>query len=202
MSETEAPAVPEFTPIPDAPLSGAAANIGETGLLVIIWVFFSAATCFVLLRLIVRFRQNRSFLFDDYWVIFAWLCLLTMAILQTQQTHALWYITYLSAGRIAPGLETTHNLEQLTRWQFPVIKLFWTVLWSIKASFMAVFFRLVKPFPVLRRLWYCVAVFALLAYIGCWIASSLTCSPPSDYFVAGMCSQTFDTRRTPLMSFL
>ncbi|GAB1316818.1 Rhodopsin domain-containing protein [Madurella fahalii] len=188
MSETAAAYILAFTANPYAPLPGAAQSIGETGLLAIVWVFFSTATIFVALRLTVRFRQNRSFLFDDYWIMFAWLCLLTMAILQTEQMPSLWYITYLGAGRITPDEDTIPRTEQLSRWQFPIIKLFWTVLWSVKASFMAVFFRFVKPFPILRRLWYCAAIFAFLAYVGCWLASSLTCSPPSDYFKAGACS--------------
>ncbi|KXX75481.1 hypothetical protein MMYC01_208474 [Madurella mycetomatis] len=188
MSETAAADIPAFIVNPNAPLPGAAQSIGEAGLLAIVWVFFSTATIFVALRLTVRFRQNRAFLIDDYWIMFAWVCLLTMSILQTEQMPSLWYITYLTAGRVAPDQDTVPKTEQLSRWQFPIIKLFWTVLWSIKASFMAVFFRLVKPFPVLRRLWYCAAVFVFLAYVGCWLASSLTCSPPSDYFRAGACS--------------
>ena len=177
---------PARTANPNAPLSGAAGNVSEAGLLAVVWVCFSVATLFVAVRLTVRFRQNRSFLADDYWIIFAWMSLLTMAILQAEQMHALWYITYLRAGRVLPDQTTAPKSEQLTRWQFPIIKLFWTVLWSVKASFMTVFFRLVKPFPVLRRLWYCVAAFAALAYIGCWLSSALTCHPPGNYFKAGM----------------
>ena len=184
----ESPPAPAYTANPNAPLYGAAQTVSETGLLAIVWVAFSIATVFVALRLAVRLRQNRSLLFDDCWIIFAWLCLLTMGILQTVQMPYLWNMTYLSAGRILPDLDTPTRMEQMTRWQFPVIKLFWTTLWAVKASFLAVFFRLVKPFPVLRRLWYCVAVFAFLAYVGCWIASTLTCSPPLDYFKAGMSS--------------
>jgi hypothetical protein len=175
----------------EAPLNGAARTVNETGLLAIVWVCFSTATLFVALRLAVRFRQNGSFLLDDYWIVWAWLCFLTMCILQTEQMPSLWYLTYLGAGRAAVDQDTVWKLEQLTRWQFPVIKLFWTVLWSVKASFMTVFFRLVKPFPIIRRLWYCVAVFTVLAYIGCWLASSLTCSPPSDYFRAGTCAPSY-----------
>ncbi len=175
-----------FVGNPDAPLSGAARTVGETGLLAIVWTCFSTATVFVALRLTVRFRANRAFLFDDYWVIFGWLCLLAMAILQTEQMPSLWYLTYLIAGRVPLDAGTGPRTEELARWQFPIIKLFWTVLWSVKASLLAVFFRLVQPFPVLRRLWYCVAVFAALAYIGCCLSSALTCSPPSDYFRAGM----------------
>jgi hypothetical protein len=171
---------------PDAPLLGSAATIDRAGLLVIVWVFFSAATFFVALRLAVRFRQNASFLSDDYCIAFAWLCLLAMSILQTVQMPSLWYTASLMAGRIAPGPDTLFNAVELKRWQFPIIKLFWTALWSVKASFMAVFFRLVWPFPLLRQLWYCVAVFAAIAYIGCWLSSILSCNTPADYFRPGM----------------
>ncbi|KAK1971603.1 hypothetical protein LY78DRAFT_598238 [Colletotrichum sublineola] len=184
---------------PDAPLAGAAKSVDKQTLTAIIWICFSVATLFVALRLTVRWWQNRHFLADDYWIIWAWMCLVTMASLQTRQLDSLFYITDLTAGRIVPGKETSVKMEDLMRWQFPIIKLFWSVLWSVKASFMAVFYRLVKPFPVRRILWYCVAAFALVAFIGCWVASIFTCRTPSDYFKAGKCNdghavrmQTFD----------
>ncbi|KAL2134876.1 hypothetical protein VTI74DRAFT_10602 [Chaetomium olivicolor] len=192
VTQTAAANTPVLTANPKAPLSGAARSVSENGLLAVVWVCFSVATIFVALRLSVRFRQNRSFLCDDYWIIFAWLTLLTMAILQMEQMQALWYLTYLQAGRVVPDQTTAGKTEQLTRWQFPIIKLFWTVLWSVKASFLTVIFRLVKPFPILRRLWYCVFAFVVLGYIGCWLASALTCSPPGDYFKTGKCNSPRD----------
>ncbi|KAG9250045.1 uncharacterized protein F5Z01DRAFT_684196 [Emericellopsis atlantica] len=181
-------------PDPSAPLQGAARTIDREGLLTIIWVCFSVATVFVGVRLSVRWRQNRTFLPDDCWVIFAWLCILTMAILQTQQMNALWYTTYLIAGRLDfTDVEGISQMQiELKRWQFPIIKLFWTTLWSIKASFLALFYRVIRPLPVLRRLWYCVCVFCALAYIGCWLASALTCTPPGQYFKAGGCDSDRD----------
>ncbi len=176
-------------PLP--PLPGAAGTVSEAGLLTIIWVFFSAATVFVALRLGVRFRQNHAFMVDDYWIMFAWSALLTMVVLQMEQRDSLWYVTYLSAGRVAFDESGIHRLEQLVRWQFPIIKLFWTVLWSVKASFMAVFFRLVKPFTILRRLWYFVAVFASMAFVACWLVSAFTCTPPGDYFKVGTSTPPF-----------
>ncbi|KAF5657133.1 hypothetical protein FHETE_10583 [Fusarium heterosporum] len=170
-------------PDPNAPLTGAARSVDKSGLIVVIWVCFSVATLFVALRLFVRWRQNRRFLADDYWISWAWVCTLTMAILQTEQMDSLWYMTYLQHGRIAydpKELETQR--AQLSKWQFPIIKMFWIILWSVKASFLSLFFRLVQPFPIIRRLWYCVAVFTALALIVSIICSVLTCSPPSNYF--------------------
>ncbi|KAK1580570.1 uncharacterized protein LY79DRAFT_520357 [Colletotrichum navitas] len=173
---------------PNAPLVGAAQSVDLRTLAVIIWTCFSVATLFAALRLSVRWRQNRHFLADDYCIICAWMSLVTMTSLQTRQLDALYYTTYLDAGRIPVTAETAAKTEDLARWQFPIIKLFCTVLWFVKASFMAVFYRLVKPFPVRRSLWYCVAVFTILAYIGCWVISALTCSRPFDYFKAGKCN--------------
>ncbi|KAF5604302.1 hypothetical protein FPCIR_847 [Fusarium pseudocircinatum] len=170
-------------PDPDAPLAGAARSVDRQGLVIIVWTCFIIATLFVSLRLFVRWQQNRRFLADDYWITWAWLCALTMAILQTEQMDPLWYMTYLQAGRVAyDPIELESHRVQITRWQFPIIKLFWITLWSVKASFLALFYRLVQPFPVIRRCWYGVSVFAASALIVCIICSALTCSPPSNYF--------------------
>jgi hypothetical protein len=154
-------------------------------LIAIVWVFFATATIMATLRLAVRFRQHRSFLSDDYWVMFAWVCLLNMSILQMIQRPALWYFTYLRAGRLLPDDRSLYWQGQLKLWQLPIIMLFYTVLWSIKASFLALFYRLVHPFSVFRGAWYCVTVFAALAYIGCILQAALACHPPSDYFTPG-----------------
>ncbi|RBR14214.1 hypothetical protein FVER53590_07719 [Fusarium verticillioides] len=170
-------------PDPDAPLTGAARSVDRQGLVIIVWTCFTIATLFISLRLSVRWLQNRRFLADDYWITWAWLCTLTMAILQTEQMDSLWYMTYLQAGRVAyDPIELESHRIQITRWQFPIIKLFWIILWSVKASFLALFYRLVQPFPAIRRCWYAVAVFAAAALIVCIICSILTCSPPSNYF--------------------
>ncbi|OIW22711.1 hypothetical protein CONLIGDRAFT_694968 [Coniochaeta ligniaria NRRL 30616] len=102
----------------------------------------------------------------------------------------------MRVGRGPDPTTRVENKDKLSRWEFPIITLFWTVLWSVKASFMTVFFRLVKPFPLLRRLCYCIAFLAALAYCGCNIASALTCGPPGNYFKAGGCSSPDDVWRS------
>ncbi|GKU04909.1 hypothetical protein FLAG1_07653 [Fusarium langsethiae] len=170
-------------PVPDAPLFGAARTVDRHGLVTIIWVCFTIATLFVSLRLFVRWQQNRRFLADDCWIFFAWLCTLTMAILQTEQMEALWYMTHLQAGRIAYVPEVMlSQRHQLSKWQFPIIKLFWITLWSVKASFLAIFWRLVQPFIIIRRLWYFVCFFVASALVVCVVCSVFTCNTPSDYF--------------------
>lgn len=183
MSQSQIPPPPN----PHAAYFGTASHIDRHGLVAASWTCLAVATCFIILRLTVRWRQNQSFLADDYWMIWAWSCVTTMAALQTVQQRSLWYLSDLTAGRISPQTpeEGQHALDmthELTKWQYPIITLFWISLWSVKASFMAVFYRLVKPFPMFRWMWYGVAVFVTLSLIGCITASTLTCDPPSDYF--------------------
>ena len=54
---------------------------------------------------------------------------------------------------------------------FTIIGLFWTIVWSVKASFLALYYRLFDGLPHYLRIWWFVAVFTALAYVGCWIAS-------------------------------
>jgi hypothetical protein len=112
----------------------------------------------------------------------------TEGIIQCQEAGPIYFIVSLQAGRFNPlddPVQTYNEGAQLLRWQFPAIKLFFTVLWSVKAAFLALFFRLIRTLPLLRRIWFGVVGFCVIAYIGCWLASILNCSPPSDYFKPG-----------------
>lgn len=172
---------------PNAPLKGFAQDVSPQGLTAFIWVCFFIATLFVSLRMAVRWRQNHTFFVDDFWMGLAWLSMLTMTILQTVTSDSLWYITYIIAGRIdlRNGEEIGKNQIEFQRWQFPIIKLFWTTIWSVKASLLAVFYRLVKPKPVIRWFWFGVAIFTGLSYIASFLISALNCHSPGDYFKAG-----------------
>ncbi|ORY58206.1 uncharacterized protein BCR38DRAFT_468857 [Pseudomassariella vexata] len=178
----------DFEADPNVPLRGSASHVNALGLTAIVWIGFIVATLFVILRISVRWRGNGKLGTDDYWILLAWSNLLTMAIIQTQQMESLWYTAYLIAERIAPDEGNVYQAEQLARWEFPIIQLFWTTLWCIKGSFLALFFGLVKPITLYRRLWYGVVVFTVGAYIGCWLGSTLTCDPPLDYFKPGKCN--------------
>lgn len=82
---TAGPAPPD----PAAALAGAARNVSRQELIAINWIRFSTATFLVSLHLVVRWRQIRTLLSVNPWILFAWACALTMTILQTDQMNAL-----------------------------------------------------------------------------------------------------------------
>ncbi|OHF01534.1 hypothetical protein CORC01_03290 [Colletotrichum orchidophilum] len=177
---------------PNAPLFGVAHSVFRPLLTAITWANVATSYVFLSLRLFVRWRRNRHLLRDDFWMVLAWLCLLTMGILQMQQMDALWYVVALRAGRFRPASKEEANaqLEQWLRWSYALTFVFWSGLFAVKASFLNVFFRLVSPIPWLRKVWYGIAAFCLLAYIGGWLAGSLVCDIPSDYFRAEKCNSS------------
>lgn len=169
---------------PNLQLQGTAGVLGRPGLTALIWTCFGSATCMVATRLAVRWRQNRRLLVDDYWIVLALLSLLTLCILQTVQNPVLWKGVEWLAGRLVPqsAEELVYTQTQLVLWTLPIVTVFWTALWSVKASFLALFYQLVRPNVVLRRCWYAIAVFVGLSYVGVCVSTPFVCDPPTNYF--------------------
>ncbi|KAI9163900.1 Pth11-like integral membrane protein [Paramyrothecium foliicola] len=161
------------------------ARIGRQGLGALLWVCFTLATLFVAMRLALRWRQNRRLLADDYWIVLAWTTYLIMANLMVLQLEPLWFVLHTYPRRLnVPDEETPPQVRRLIRLLLPMLSMFWTVIWSVKASFMALFYPLVKRFRVQRPMWYGIAVFAALAYMGCWISSILSCESSAHFFTS------------------
>ncbi|KAI6912940.1 hypothetical protein KC318_g1720 [Hortaea werneckii] len=194
----------------ESKLQGAARDLPPAGLIAVAWVGLVLAASLVGLRLYVRITENRTLQSDDYCLITALVLLLVNAILQTLQTQSLYYMVKNRAGQVPGGQQLVDQGNDYVRYQFAIIGLFWTVLWSVKASFLALYSRFFRSKPRYRRAWWCTVVFTALAYIGCWIASAWvslkswvraatddwsfvqTCHPPSTYFQFGKCDKAID----------
>ena len=172
-------------PINQAEIIGAAKHLHENGLNAVAWSGFAVAASFLSLRYYARYREARRFFYDDYWMLAALFFLLCNAILQTLQASSLYYLIDLSAGRVPVGPETLVKGNIYVRYEFTIIAFFWTVLWCVKGSFLALYYRLLDGLPGMRKLWWFAVVFSFFAYVGCWLASVWTCHPPSTYFQFG-----------------
>ena len=87
----------------------------------------------------------------------------------------------------APGLEpfgptVLWHGNQYVRYEFCIIRLFWTTIWSVKASWLALYWKLFDRLQVYQRWLKVVVVFVSLSYAGYWVAISVNCHPPSAYF--------------------
>ncbi|GIJ87376.1 hypothetical protein Asppvi_006282 [Aspergillus pseudoviridinutans] len=168
---------------------GIATHLSVNGLIGVTWTGAGLGIIFASIRFAIRIKRMKRLLVDDYFVLLALVFLVTNAILQTLQAPHLYYMVLDVTGPdiVYHGLKYTH-------YEFFIIGIFWSVLWSIKGSFLALFWLISDGLPHYRRVWWGVTTFAVLAYIGCWLASVLNCHPPSDYFRFGKCTKPIDIR--------
>lgn len=156
------------------------AHLPSNGLIGITWGGASLAIVFICARLVVRVKYMKRLLADDYFMLFALVLLVANAILHTLQTPHLYYL-----GLHPTGAEIEYHVLHYLCYEFAISGIFWTILWSVKGSFLALFWMVSDGLPVYRRAWWAVVVFACLAYLGCWVVLVYTCHPPSSYFKYG-----------------
>ncbi|EAW21803.1 uncharacterized protein NFIA_069740 [Aspergillus fischeri NRRL 181] len=158
-----------------------ATHLSVNGLIGVTWTGAGLGIIFASIRFGIRIKRMKRLLVDDYFVLLALVFLVTNAILQTLQAPHLYYMLLNVTGP-----DIVYHALKYTHYEFVIIGIFWSVLWSIKGSFLALFWLISDGLPHYRRVWWGVTIFAVLAYIGCWLASILNCHPPSDYFRFGI----------------
>ncbi|KAJ5566588.1 hypothetical protein N7535_008226 [Penicillium sp. DV-2018c] len=163
------------------PSQGMVTQLSVGGLIAITWVGAGLGILFTTARIAIRLIYIKRLLADDYFMLLALAFLVTNAVLQTLQAPHLFYLVLSTTGP-----DIVHHGLRYTYYEFAIIGLFWSVLWSVKASFLALFWMISEGLPRYRRVWWATIAFAVLAYIGCWIGSVYTCHPPSNYFKFGM----------------
>jgi len=175
---------------------GLANNLSSAGFNAVIWGGVGIATLFLAARFWIRLAKTGRLAMDDYIMFAAYLFLVINGILQTLQNPDIYNIT-INADRArfyamneldmdkAGAYEFFVRGTRFLKYEFTIIGFFWTILWLVKASFLAFFYTLFEGLPKYRRIWWGVVVFAFFAYAGCWIASASTCHPAYTYFTFG-----------------
>lgn len=165
-------------------------SMDKQSLLILLWTSFSVALVSIALRTAIRLRVATRPTADDYWITLALLALLTLIILETIQHPSLYQITGMMDGTpVTDFNRLIADTEHYLRYQFAIIILYWTVLWSVKAGFLALYFRFFRELKHYRRAWYALVVFTFLAYIGCIITLTLSCGHPTNFFRFAKCAK-------------
>jgi hypothetical protein len=180
----------------DMETAEAAGSLPLHSLLALVWTSFSIAFLLVVLRTAIRFKVVARLATEDYWMFLALAALLTTCILQTIQLPSLYYMSAVIAGVIPVSADLMSIGDNYLRFEFPIIVLFWTVLWCVKASFLALYFKLFRDLPLYCRAWYILAAFTFCAYVGCWITVLMSCHPISSFFKFAQCETEQDVWAT------
>ncbi|KAK3316869.1 hypothetical protein B0H66DRAFT_306861 [Apodospora peruviana] len=170
-------------------LVGEVGSLPRRSLLALIWTSFSTAFVFVALRTGIRFKVADRLTPEDYWIFAALAALLTLCTLETIQLPSLYYLTAVTAGSINITTDIVSKTEDYLRYEFPIVILFWTVLWCVKAAFLALYHKLFRDLPIYRRLWYVLATFTFLTYGGCVVSLSVSCGDIRNFFKFAQCAR-------------
>lgn len=122
---------------------------------------------FLIFRIFVRLRYFKQLYTDDFFVLAAWLMLLSSsAMWQMQQDH-LYNSFKLSAEQIQPTPEVLAGEQSLLHANLAALILFLCCLWSVKISVLAFFYRFGHRVRRLRIWWWCVLGLTMLTWAIC-----------------------------------
>lgn len=134
---------------------------------IVLWTLTGLSFLFLTFRIYAQVESFRRLFMDDFLVSFAWIVILSAAILWQVEGNVLYESYAVSAG--TKPLTTTFlpRFNKFMRCLAPLEILFYSALWSVKFSFMAFFYRLISKVKHLRNWWFLV----LFATISVYIAS-------------------------------
>jgi hypothetical protein len=166
------------------------ASVDHDSLLALIWTSFSIALLFVALRTAVRLRIATRPSADDCWITLALAALLSLCVLETIQHPSLYHITAIMEGTpIADINQLVVDTETYLKYEFAIIILYWTVLWSVKGGFLALYFKFFRELRHYRRAWYALVGLCILAYVGCITTLVFSCGSPANFFRFAQCAK-------------
>lgn len=140
------------------------------------------ATVSVGLRGYIRQRYNGGFQLDDLFTAFALALLIASAIMYTVIREPMFNLVEIMAGiqppPTTPEAEATFvsNTELYIRVQFAITLAFWSCLWTVKASFLTLFYPLGNGLKLDRMLWYGATTITIMGYVFCVISYPVSCT--------------------------
>ncbi|KXJ97313.1 hypothetical protein Micbo1qcDRAFT_171014 [Microdochium bolleyi] len=163
------------TPI-QKPQALAPPRISRAELIATIWILQAFAILLVAARLCIRRRFSGRFYVDDYLAVAALTLLLVNSILQTIMSKPMFEMLYVASGSALP----TADFAEITSFYITAQRVstgtFMLCLWTVKACFLAFFYRLVSRLTWAKRAWIGICVFTGLSLIVSIILTSVVCS--------------------------
>lgn len=147
-------------------------------LLFVIWFLFGTAFLVFVSRIVVRLKTSNRLFLDDGFALFAILLLCANGAIITVMLPTM-YITISLAKmgkRGEPMVDTFGSLRFFLKMQFAQTFIYWTCLWSVKASFLAFFKRLTTNLKGHVIAWWIIVTITVLGYAGSVISYLVSCA--------------------------
>ncbi|KAI1941190.1 hypothetical protein LOZ66_001700 [Ophidiomyces ophidiicola] len=140
-------------------------NIPRDALLITVWVFFAVATMLLIFRYAIRLWLHRRLFWDDIFVAIAYVCLVAHNTLLTMVAPSIYLLLRTYAGAPRPP-DFFDQITYLVVLMFAGNMFFVGCLYFVKASLLALLWRLFRNLPSFRKLWWAVtSITAVIAVI-------------------------------------
>ena len=131
------------------------------------WGGTALSLCFLIFRIFVRLRYFEKVYADDFFVLAAWLMLLTSSIIWQMQQTSLYYSFKLSAGQIQATAGVLAAEKSFFHANLALLILLLSCLWSVKISVLVFFRRLGQQVRRQKLWWWFVMGFTILTWAIC-----------------------------------
>ncbi|PWY88575.1 hypothetical protein BO94DRAFT_515324 [Aspergillus sclerotioniger CBS 115572] len=167
------------------------ARVSKPVFLGLLWTFTWTAFLFILFRIAVRYGSFRRLYLDDFFVLLAWVMMLTSAIIWQIEGQVLYDVYGMDAGKQPYTPDVIHKFVNFLRFVGPLSIIFYSSLWCVKFSFLAFFSRLGSKIKS-HRIWWSVVLFVTVAL---WMVSvtdiDFRCSFGSPEFLFTQCPNLY-----------
>ena len=132
--------------------------------------------CFYAARLYVRLSVFGHLYVDDGFATLAVVLLIANTIVTTIMAPPMYELIQVSLGLMEATPDFFAHASMYLKLQFASTLLFWSCLWSVKATFLAFFYRLTDHMKWARIGWWIVTTLTILFYIGSVITYPVSCT--------------------------
>ncbi|CAF9936601.1 MAG: hypothetical protein HETSPECPRED_010382 [Heterodermia speciosa] len=165
------------------------ARVGKSTLQGFLWAGVVVSFCFFMFRIFVRIKVFRRLFPDDALVLAAWFMLIAYAAIWQWCGDQLYLSVAVASGKLLmPPPDFLDQLETFLHGLFVAYYMFYTLLWSIKMSFLLFFWKLGHNVRRQRPLWWSVFAFTVASYAVCLGLVDYSCLLGSKMHLATGCS--------------
>jgi hypothetical protein len=135
----------------------------------VVWAGTALCSCALAFRFIVRLKLFSRLQLDDLFAGFAWILLLTTAILWTIIMDKVYYMKYVLSGMVPPTdmVKLFDAIQVYLHGSLAVLIMFYVGLWTVKINFLIFFKRLGYQISYYRTYWWVITVFTVAAGAAC-----------------------------------
>ncbi|KAJ5459329.1 hypothetical protein N7530_011273 [Penicillium desertorum] len=164
-------------------------RVPESVFLGVLWALTGTSFLFVIFRIYAQLASFHRVFLDGYLVVFAWVIMLTAAVIWQVEGKVLYELYAISAGPKPFNLEFLPRYNTSMRFNAPLQILFYSALWSVKFSFMAFFYRISAKVKSLRIWWFVVLFCTASVYIASVADIEYKCSLGGLVYIITQCPQ-------------